>query len=80
MRLCLRRPYPIVNIIADLPSGTVGAANALATSRITERARVARNADEMAESSNHRQIDLAKDNAVSQRLSTLSALAKHLRR
>ena len=75
-----KAPYPIVNIIADMPTRTGDLVKALTSSRRDDRERETAEAVEQENEVHRMQHDLESDNQVLERLSTINGLASRLRR
>ena len=74
-----KEPYPIVNVIADMPSRYGEGAKALAATRRQDRALEGVEASEEDSETQREKHDLQVDTKIMQRLSTIKALASHLR-
>ena len=75
----MSRPYPIVNIVADGPSGHSKAMSVLTSSRKRDQEQALLEAGLLDDESSRAKHDLELDNALLERLSVLNALAKRLR-
>ena len=73
------RPHPVVNIIADRPSDTLGAGSALASAHVAEQPPARPSAAKLEAEEVAAGKEAAAQNALQQRLSTMIVLAKKLR-
>ena len=74
-----RRPYPVLNIIADAPTAGSTAARALVSSRRGDEELAASDASELDAEMERAKHDLASDNEMLNRLATMASLTKRLR-
>ena len=73
------RPYPIVNVIEDMPSRTGESLKALASARNADRAQdMAEAAAEDSEATREKH-DLELDNQILDRVASIKSLSSHLR-
>ena len=75
----LRRPFPVLNIIADAPIASSTAARTLASARRGDVELAARDASELDAEVARAKHDLASDNDMLARLATMKSLTRKLR-